>query len=439
MKPRITEVQVTATDPSGLNNTVDGDYQCHHDVDETPVVTVRSGTAARSHAEKTRILDPVALFTAADEEDNESDLVWSLSGADNGRLEISTSGILNFTSLPDFEAPADANRNNVYEVTVQSTDTAANTGTLDVTVTVTNVEEDGEITLSNRQPEADVSITATLTDPDGSITGITWQWQANNTDIEGATSRTYTPVQTTDPDENDVGKILKVIATYTDGFGEDEAEVDSGALNVKGKDTTNDPPEFIDAEDKALTSVDREVAEKSVSPAIVGDPVVATDPDDTNLTYSLEGRDAGFFDIDWETGQITVGEGTSLDFEARKTYTVTVRAKDASNDSDSVTVNISVTNVDEDPEITAGPMMVDYAENGTGTVATFTATDPEDDSASPRLALAWSVTGADQGEFTVDGGMLKFNTTPDYEDDQSATSNNVYRVTVTVTDSDTQT
>ena len=357
------------------------------DVDETPVVSVSQGGVERTHLENTRTLDPVALFEVVDEEDGNSfsEFVWTLAGADGDSFEIGSDAILTFNSMPDFEAPGDANRNNVYEVTVQSTDTAANTGTLDVTVTVTNVEEDGEITLSNRQPEAGVSITATLTDPDGSISGITWQWQADGTDIEGATSRTYTPVESPDTAKNDVGKTLKVIATYTDGYGEDEAEVDSGSLDVKGKDTDNDPPEFKDGE-QALTSVDREVAEDADAGDPVGDPVVATDPDDTNLTYSLEGRDAGFFDIDWASGQINVGAGTSLDFEARKSYTVTVRAKDASNDSDSVTVNISVTNVDEDPEITAGPMMVDYAENGTGTVATFTATDPEDDSASPRLA-----------------------------------------------------
>ena len=433
------EVQVTATDPSGLNLGVDVTIDVI-DVDETPVVSVAQGGVARTHLENTTTLNPVALFEVVDEEDGNSfsDFVWTLAGADGDSFEIGSNAILTFESMPDFEAPGDANRNNVYEVTVQATDSAANTGTLDVTVTVTNVEEDGEITLSNRQPEAGVSITATLTDPDGSISGVTWQWQASDINIEGATSRTYTPVQTTDTDETNVDKFLTVIATYTDGFGQTETEVNS-AFQVQGRDTNNMPPEFKDAQDQALTSVDREVAENSASPASVGDPVIATDPDDTNLTYSLEGRDAGFFDIGLGTGEIEVGEGTSLDFEARKSYTVTVRAKDASNDSDSVTVKISVTNVDEDPEITSGPMTVDYAENGTATVATFTATDPEDDSASPRLALAWSLAGADATDFTIDGGMLKFETPPDYEDDQSAGSNNVYRVTVTIADSDTQT
>ena len=77
--------------------------------------------------------------------------------------------------------------------------------------------------------------------------------------------------------------------------------------------------------------------------------------DDANLTYSLENRDYRLFEIDPGSGQITVGAGTTLDFETKSSYVFTVRVKDASNAPDTVTVNITVTNVEEDPEITAGP------------------------------------------------------------------------------------
>ena len=130
-----------------------------------------------------------------------------------------------------------------------------------------------------------------------------------------------------------------------------------------------------------------------------------------NLTYSLENRDYRLFEIDPGSGQIKVGEGTTLDFETKSSYVFTVKVKDASNASDTVTVNISVANVEEDPEITAGPTAVDYAENGTGTVSTFTAADPEDDSARPRKPLAWSLEGARRStDFTISkGGVLTFN------------------------------
>ena len=48
---------------------------------------------------------------------------------------------LAFKNAPDFEAKADADGNNDYEVTVVVTDSAGNTATRDVTVTITNAEE----------------------------------------------------------------------------------------------------------------------------------------------------------------------------------------------------------------------------------------------------------------------------------------------------------
>ena len=44
-----------------------------------------------------------------------------------------------FASAPDFEAPADANGDNIYEVTVQASDGAGGIDTQAITVTVANV------------------------------------------------------------------------------------------------------------------------------------------------------------------------------------------------------------------------------------------------------------------------------------------------------------
>ena len=49
--------------------------------------------------------------------------------------------MLTFKSPPNFEARADANQNNVYEVTVVATDTADERGTKSVMVKVTNVDD----------------------------------------------------------------------------------------------------------------------------------------------------------------------------------------------------------------------------------------------------------------------------------------------------------
>ena len=88
----------------------------------------------------------------------------------------------------------------------------------------------------------------------------------------------------------------------------------------------------------------RFVSENATPGSNVGNPVTATD-DDT-LTYTPEGTDAASFDIGGATGQITVGDGTELDFESgTKEYTVEVTATDLSLASDTITVTSTVTNV----------------------------------------------------------------------------------------------
>ena len=279
-------VRVTATDPSNEVDEITVTINITN-VDETPVVAEDSDNTERTPDENFGITDAVATFSAIDEEG--SDLTWSLSGADAGSFSISSNGELTFESSPDFEAPGDANRNNVYEVTAQATDSGANTGSLDITVTIGNVEEDGVVTLSNRQPEDDVAITAMLSDLDGGVTNLKWQWAVNNVDISGATSATFKPIG-----GDQVGDILTAKATYTDGHGPNKTAEEGSAYTVQATDTDNKAPEFKDDNGDAITSVDIEVAENTEAGQSAGDPVVAKDErpdgqvDDANLTYSLE-------------------------------------------------------------------------------------------------------------------------------------------------------
>ena len=79
-------------------------------------------------------------------------------------------------AAPNFEKPADADKDNVYEVTITATDGNANMATRDVKVTVTNAEEAGKVTLSQPRPRVGLAITASYSDPDGGLASATWQW-----------------------------------------------------------------------------------------------------------------------------------------------------------------------------------------------------------------------------------------------------------------------
>ena len=94
------------------------------------------------------------------------------------------------------------------------------------------------------------------------------------------------------------------------------------------------------------TSTTRSVDEDATAGTAVGGPVAATDADNDTLTYTLGGDDAGSFAIDAGTGQITVGAGTTLDYEARATYAVSVTATDPSDNSAAIVVTITVTDED---------------------------------------------------------------------------------------------
>ena len=70
-----------------------------------------------------------------------AEIVWSLSGDDAALFSIE-GGELAFTSAPDFESPADMGTDNMYSVTVQATDETDNMGAKEVTVEVTDVDDD---------------------------------------------------------------------------------------------------------------------------------------------------------------------------------------------------------------------------------------------------------------------------------------------------------
>ena len=101
-------------------------------------------------------------------------------GNDDGTPSDFHRGELRFKASPNFEAPADAGHNNVYNVTVVVTDSRGNTATRDVVVTVTNVEEAGTVTLSTVQPEDGEGLSAVLNDLDGRTTSVKWQWYRSN-------------------------------------------------------------------------------------------------------------------------------------------------------------------------------------------------------------------------------------------------------------------
>ena len=155
----------------------------------------------------------------------------------------------------------------------------------------------------------------------------------------------------------------------------------------------NQRPTFTEGD-----SATRSVPEYSPAGTDVGEPVTATDPEGSALTYALGGADAGLFEVDGSTAQITVGDGTSLDFKTTASYSVRVEARDPSAGRDSIDVTISVTNVDE-----PGMLSISSTEPAFGTELTATLTDPDGGITDVSWEWQWSSDGAEW--FTIPGGM----------------------------------
>ena len=440
--------------------------------------------------------DPVLTFTAEDPEGRT--IYWSLlddhqlNGAaivvggtdltesdvvDHEEFTISSDGVLSFKVPPDFEMPVSGIASteslaarNVYKVVAMASDDApgasGNMAYHKVTVQVTDMYEDGSISFSAQQPQVMVALTATLKDQDSTATQITeakWKWYhcpAVGTTcpvIPGETTPTYTPGAVI------VGRDLLAVATYKDASGSKEVEARAANAVRAVPSGRNSAPLF------PSSASSRSVDENSPPGTPVGAPVAAGDAGDI-LTYSLSGNDDdALYGIDAATGQITVGSRTMLDRELENfdgDHTVTVQAIDPHADpnatsgeaevgtgnSHTITVTITVKDLNEAPRITGGPTMTEQAENLKSTptpdaaeviVTTYMATDPE--SAETDLICSectWSVSGPDSALFdrmksgagsdTV--ARLTFKKAPNFEKPADANMDNVYMVTVVVTD-----
>ena len=147
-----------------------------------------------------------------------------------------------------------------------------------------------------------------------------------------------------------MGKKLRVKAEYSDPHGKEKAAYGLSDYTVREvPDGVNNDPAFDE------TAISKSIAENATVGTNVGDAVTATDADTADiLTYVLAGTHGTSFNINKATGQIAVAGG--LDHEAGGdlgVYEVTVTAHDPSNrTSQSATVTITVTDVNEAPTVT---------------------------------------------------------------------------------------
>ncbi|MBF0214077.1 MAG: cadherin domain-containing protein, partial [Magnetococcales bacterium] len=151
--------------------------------------------------------------------------------------------------------------------------------------------------------------------------------------------------------------------------------------------------------------------------------------DQSRLTFSLSGSTA--FTVNSKSGVITVIDSTALDYETAPTLTLTATVKDSRLASASNSVVIRLKNLNEAPVVTSAASAGSFAENGTGTVYTATATDQDVDD-----TRTWSLSGADAALFAInaDSGAVTFVQSPNHESPTDSGGDNIYNFSVVATD-----
>ncbi|MDB5515210.1 MAG: hypothetical protein JWQ17_1968, partial [Tardiphaga sp.] len=397
------------------------------DVNEAPVIT--SAPTVGVTENQTAVL----TVASSDPDANATRIFTITGGADAALFTIdSATGELKFIAPPNFEAPADAGGNNVYDVKVQVSDGAL-TAVQDIAVTVSNVNEAPSITsaatVSVTENQTAV-LTVASTDPDANATRIF-------TIVGGADAALFSLDAATGE--------LKFIDPPN--F---ETPADAGGNNVYDVKVQVSDGALTAVQDIAVTVGNVNEAPVITSAATVGVAenqtavltLASSDPDaHATATWTITGgADAALFSLDQATGQLKFIHAPNFEAPADaggdNVYDVQVQVSDGALTA-TQDIAVTVTDVNEAPVITSSAAVA--IGQHTTAVMTVTAFDPDAGATS-----TWSIAGgADAHLFTIDQttGALAFIHAPDFHAPADAGGDNVYDVQVRVSDgmaSDTQ-
>ena len=437
-------VTITVSD-GDLTDTIDVTINVT-DVDETPAVTTKDNekpnnapvftdgnSTTRTVAENTAPGVDIGSAVSATDDDKDDTLTYSLGGTDESSFSIdSSSGQLRTSATLDYEAK------DSYSVTITVSDGKGGNDTISVTINITNVDEsapnnaptfdDGESTTrtvaENTASGVDIgsAVSATDDDKDDTLTYSLGGTDVSSFSIDSSSGQLRTSA-TLDYEAKDS---YSVTITVSDGKGGNDTI--SVTINITNVDESapNNAPTFDDGE-----STTRTVAENTASGVDIGSAVSATDADDDTLSYSLGGTDESSFSIDSSSGQLRTS--ATLDYEAKDSYSVTITVSDGKGGSDTISVTINITDVDETVPNNA-PTFTD-GESTTRTVAEDTATDTNIGSAitatdADNDTLTYSLSGTNESSFEIvsSSGQLKTKDALNHETKSS------YVVTISVSD-----
>ena len=418
-KDSVYEVSVTVS--SGSVSKTQAIYVRVADVPEAPVISTASIDNVKEN------ITSVATISASDE-DAGSVLTYSLldsGGAkDEKLLSINESGVVTFISAPNYESPSDFNSDNTVEFTVVVSDGSL-TAQADYSFEIIDVNESPSIatteisdiaegvssiaTISASDPDVGVSLTYSLVDSNG----------AKDEGLLSIDSSTGVVAFISAPNfetPTDVGADNKIefSVLVSDGSLEVSQDYSFSITNV------NEGP--------TISTSSFSIAEGSTA---IG-TIAASDPDaSSTLSYTISGTDSSKFSINASSGAVAFLSPPNFesptDNGLDNTYNFTVTVSDGSLSS-SQSIAVAVGNVNEAPSFSIASAQ-SYVENSGATIS-VAANDPDASS-----SLTYTLSGTDASKFTISSsGVLSFSSAPDYEAPSDSGSNNIFNVSVAVSD-----
>lgn len=160
----------------------------------------------------------------------------------------------------------------------------------------------------------------------------------------------------------------------------------------------------------------------------------ASDADADPLSFSISGgADASMFDIDAQSGVLSFNFIPNFeapaDGNSDNTYEIDLVVDDGVNGSDTLSLTVQVTNINEAPIFTSGIQATTVENSSFRYIAD--AFDPDQDNISYSFSP-----GADEAVFNIDStsGIVTFTASPDYDAPLDGNGDNSYSITIVADD-----
>ena len=420
------ELIITASDQANNSSELDLSIIVVDDIGSAPQFASDSMSVGFDENAVSTVYNALAI-----DADPGDSVAYSLSGTDANLFSIdSSSGALTFVNPPDYEQPADADANNVYELAITATDSpVGNQSQQSLTVTVNNVNDNlpaFQLSADSFTVSENTTAVTTVAAADADGDALTYAL-ASSTDAAAFALDSSSGVLVFDPapdfetpQDSNADNIYQLELSVFDGAYSTSQAITVAVANI------DEAPSF------ASSTQDLSINENS-SGAIY--QAQASDPEQTSLTYSASGADASLFTLDSTSGDLAFNQSpnfeTPLDQDADNVYQLEITATDGANPA-SQSLTVTVVDVNEPPTFASASVDTSTVENNANFAYSVAAASDEDIGEQ----LTYQLDGADSADFDLDAAtrVLRFAANPDYERPADADGDNVYQFSVVASD-----